>query len=90
LQLYDIHNRVKNKTMENLTKPEIKRLYSIDALRGFDMFWIMGGEGIFIGLTALTGCPVLQWWADQQHMLPSMDVPEEMKKNDSFFSVVGS
>ena len=23
------------------------RLYSLDALRGFDMFWIMGGERIF-------------------------------------------
>ena len=53
--------------MENLTKPEIKRLYSIDALRGFDMFWIMGGEGIFIGLATLTGWPILQWWANQQH-----------------------
>jgi predicted acyltransferase len=53
--------------MENLTKPEIKRLYSIDALRGFDMFWIMGGEGIFIGLAKLTGWPVLQWWASQLH-----------------------
>jgi predicted acyltransferase len=24
-----------------------QRLYSLDALRGFDMFWIMGGEGLF-------------------------------------------
>src|SRR6476620_1249470 len=24
-----------------------KRLYSLDALRGFDMFWIMGAEEIF-------------------------------------------
>jgi hypothetical protein len=46
--------------MDNLTKPEIKRLYSLDALRGFDMFWIMGGEGIFIGLASLTGWPVLK------------------------------
>lgn len=53
--------------MENLTKPEIKRLYSLDALRGFDMFWIMGGEGIFISLATLTGWPVLQWWASQLH-----------------------
>ncbi len=33
--------------MENVNKPATKRLYSLDALRGFDMFWIMGGEGIF-------------------------------------------
>lgn len=49
--------------MEN--KPESKRLYSLDALRGFDMFWIMGGEAIFVGLAALTGWPFLKWWATQ-------------------------
>lgn len=49
--------------MEN--KPETKRLYSLDALRGFDMFWIMGGESIFVGLATVTGWPVLQWWATQ-------------------------
>jgi predicted acyltransferase len=27
-----------------------QRLYSLDALRGFDMFWIMGAEEIFHGL----------------------------------------
>lgn len=53
--------------MGNITNPEIKRIYSLDALRGFDMFWIMGGEGIFIGLATLTGWPVLQWWANQLH-----------------------
>ena len=49
-------------TMEKKTKPEIKRLHSLDALRGFDMFWIMGGEGIIIALAALTGWPFFQWW----------------------------
>jgi predicted acyltransferase len=49
--------------MENGNKP--KRLYSLDALRGFDMFWIMGGEAIFAGLATLTGWPVLKWWAVQ-------------------------
>ena len=42
-----------------------KRLLSLDALRGFDMFWIMGGEGIFIGLATLTGWPVFEWCARQ-------------------------
>ncbi|HEY5327266.1 MAG TPA: DUF5009 domain-containing protein [Mucilaginibacter sp.] len=28
------------------------RLYSLDALRGFDMFWIMGAEEIFHGMAA--------------------------------------
>jgi len=43
------------------SKPQTKRLYSLDALRGFDMFWIMGGEAIFTGLAAVTGWPVFQW-----------------------------
>ncbi len=33
---------------ENSLKPE--RLVSLDGLRGFDMFWIIGGEAIFKGL----------------------------------------
>jgi len=53
--------------MENETKPKSGRLYSLDALRGFDMFWIMGGGSIFTGLAAITGWPVLQWWAEQLH-----------------------
>ncbi|HVM89270.1 MAG TPA: DUF5009 domain-containing protein [Puia sp.] len=34
-----------------------QRLYSLDALRGFDMFWIMGGEEIFHALSKSTGSP---------------------------------
>ncbi|MEO6000265.1 MAG: DUF5009 domain-containing protein [Chitinophagaceae bacterium] len=34
-----------------------QRLYSLDALRGFDMFWIMGAEEIFHGLANATGSP---------------------------------
>jgi predicted acyltransferase len=56
--------------MENQTKPTAKRLHSLDALRGFDMFWIMGGAGIFSGLAALTGMPVLNWWAGQLDHVP--------------------
>ena len=53
--------------MDNQNKLPAKRLYSLDALRGFDMFWIMGGKGIFIGLASLTGWSVFQWWAGQLH-----------------------
>jgi predicted acyltransferase len=56
--------------MENQNKPAVKRLQSLDALRGFDMFWIMGGEGIFIGLASLTGWPIFQWWAGQLGHVP--------------------
>jgi predicted acyltransferase len=58
--------------MENKTKTKTtsKRLYSLDALRGFDMFWIMGGEGIFISLAAITGWPVFNWCANQLEHVP--------------------
>jgi predicted acyltransferase len=51
--------------MKEKSKPASKRLYSLDALRGFDMFWIMGGEGLFISLAAITGWPVFKWCAAQ-------------------------
>jgi predicted acyltransferase len=34
-----------------------QRLYSLDALRGFDMFWIIGAEEIFHHLSKITGSP---------------------------------
>ncbi len=37
-------------------KPTVKpRLKSLDALRGFDMFWILGGEALFAALLVWTG-----------------------------------
>ncbi|MCG9753730.1 DUF5009 domain-containing protein [Shewanella insulae] len=37
-------------------KPAAKsRLMSLDALRGFDMFWILGGEGLFAALLVWSG-----------------------------------
>lgn len=53
--------------MEKNTSLATGRLHSLDALRGFDMFWIMGGEGIFIALASFTGWPFLQWWSSQLH-----------------------
>lgn len=37
-----------------------QRLFSLDALRGFDMFWIMGAESIFHRLATVTGSPALE------------------------------
>lgn len=42
-----------------------QRLYSLDALRGFDMFWIMGAEGIVHTMSKATGSPFWQGFADQ-------------------------
>ncbi|QFU21800.1 DUF5009 domain-containing protein [Shewanella eurypsychrophilus] len=38
----------------SLAKGPKRRLMSLDALRGFDMFWILGGEALFAGLLAWT------------------------------------
>jgi predicted acyltransferase len=45
-----------NTTADSNTVSSSKpRLVSLDALRGFDMFWIIGGEGLFTALFGLTG-----------------------------------
>ncbi|SEP42560.1 acyltransferase family protein [Mucilaginibacter sp. OK283] len=52
----------KAKTVTGDTAPDSinsapTRLFSLDALRGFDMFWIMGGEEIFHTMAKATGSP---------------------------------
>jgi predicted acyltransferase len=42
------------------------RLLSLDALRGFDMFWLLGGEHIVHGLCAGAAAGSLAWTLDQQ------------------------
>jgi len=42
-----------------------KRLLSLDALRGFDMFWIIGGKEIILEAAKLTSWPWLVWLAGQ-------------------------
>jgi predicted acyltransferase len=46
-------------------QPKSNRLISLDALRGFDMLWIMGGERIITALADLTGAAALTWAATQ-------------------------
>lgn len=41
------------------------RLFSLDALRGFDMFWIMGGEEIFHTMAKATKSPFWEAIANQ-------------------------
>lgn len=41
---------------KQVSKPP--RILSLDVLRGFDMFWIVGGEGIFHTLAVATGWPL--------------------------------
>lgn len=42
-----------------------QRLYSLDALRGFDMFWILGAEDIVNALAEATGSPFWKGFANQ-------------------------
>jgi predicted acyltransferase len=53
--------------MEQKKEVTIKseRLMSLDALRGFDMFWIVGGGAIFEALAKFTHWPVLNFIAEQ-------------------------
>lgn len=41
------------------------RLYSLDALRGFDMFWIIGAEDIVHGLSKVTHAPFFESFSNQ-------------------------
>lgn len=42
-----------------------QRLYSLDALRGLDMFWIIGGEEFFHSLAKITGSPFWKTLSEQ-------------------------
>jgi predicted acyltransferase len=46
------------------------RLQSLDALRGFDMFWIISAEVIIHGLSQATNLPVFNWMSAQLHHTP--------------------
>jgi predicted acyltransferase len=54
-----------NTSKSDATSLRDDRLVSLDALRGFDMFWIMGGEAIVHAAAALTGWSWLVWFGGQ-------------------------
>ena len=47
-----------------------QRLQSLDALRGADLFWIVGGHALVAGLASATGSPTLEWIEAQCHHAP--------------------
>lgn len=51
--------------MGNVKKGD--RLMSLDTLRGFDMFFIMGGDALFITLCALLPGTLVGGWSSQMH-----------------------
>jgi predicted acyltransferase len=56
--------------MASSTEKKSDRLISLDALRGFDMFWISGGDSLMIALKALTGAPFFVWMARNMEHVP--------------------
>lgn len=55
-----------SKKEEGVSPEKPERLVSVDALRGFDMFWIMGGK-VFVGaLATFTSWGWLNWILDNQ------------------------
>ena len=51
--------------MSQVINKKSQRLYSLDAIRGFDMFWIMGAEDVFHRLSEVTNNPVWNTLSNQ-------------------------
>ena len=58
-------NVLSSEEIQHESKPE--RLKSLDILRGFDMFWITGGEGLVFALGAATGWGFMKTVEEQMH-----------------------
>lgn len=55
---------------KKVSSPETARLVSLDAFRGFIMFWIIGGGGLVDGLQTLTRNPVTNTLVYELHHTP--------------------
>jgi predicted acyltransferase len=51
--------------MDKASNKSSSRLLSLDALRGFDMIWILGAEGLFMGLFLVTGWSLFETLSQQ-------------------------
>ena len=63
---------IDNSDIEQATSKEVvpeksQRLRSLDALRGFDMLWIVGGHGLAHTMAKYTEWEWLKWFAGQFH-----------------------
>ncbi|HOC24393.1 MAG TPA: DUF5009 domain-containing protein [bacterium] len=56
-----------NAEKTNIARADSGRLSSLDALRGFDMFWITGGQKLVFALATVTGWPLFEWMNTQMH-----------------------
>jgi len=48
----------------------MERIMSVDALRGFDMFWIVGADELFGALGKISHSPIAGFFARQLHHVP--------------------
>ncbi|VBB48568.1 conserved membrane hypothetical protein [uncultured Paludibacter sp.] len=53
--------------MQKQAQQKTSRLASLDALRGFDMLWITGGQKIVFALATIKGLPIFNWLNRQMH-----------------------
>jgi predicted acyltransferase len=61
---------VENNASTELQQGKKVRLYSLDVLRGFDMFWIIGGGSLIVALSKTPGLEWLQGLAAQMKHVP--------------------
>ena len=59
--------KTNSSTKHEIVKPVKERILSIDVLRGFDMFWIIGGESLFAALFVLMGGPFEKYLEPQMN-----------------------
>jgi len=59
-----VQNQPAAQKMASLT-PASERLMSVDALRGFDMFWIIGANGIVYALNRMSQTPPVKFLGEQ-------------------------
>lgn len=60
-------NKQNNIAEHQTVKPIKERILSVDVLRGFDMFWIIGGEHFFSALFVLLGGPFEKYLDPEMH-----------------------
>ncbi len=69
-KLSDSQPRFSTSNAQRTTPPRAERLVSLDALRGFDMFWITGGTSILFGLGKVIQCPFFDKFLEQFDHVP--------------------
>jgi predicted acyltransferase len=67
-----------------------RRIVSVDALRGFTMFWIIGGNGVVLSLVGLFVSPVPEWLRAQMDHVPWEGFPAWELIMPMFLFVVGT